>query len=175
MGGRGLFLEDAWKERGDLQTYCGVGVRAEDRVLSDDAIQLEGWQPRHEDHGGWGRCRLDPGRGAWNWKSRIFSHKMRVLPPSPSAAPNSVPLPHRTPQAWPRSLLCSSGVSVGVWIVSPQTYANYKLVLANLPLQGLNHGHCNFWLLTPLERSSVWKSGMRPCVLWEELAEQVFR
>lgn len=35
-------------------------------------------------------------------------------PPSPNAALNSVPLPHRTPLAWSLSLLCSAGVGVGV-------------------------------------------------------------
>lgn len=37
---------------GEGATYCGVGVGAEDSVLPDDAVELEGRQPGHEDHGG---------------------------------------------------------------------------------------------------------------------------
>lgn len=43
---------DAGRARGRSPTYCGVGVRAEHSVLSDDAVQLERGQPGHKDHGG---------------------------------------------------------------------------------------------------------------------------
>lgn len=33
-------------------TYCGVGVRAEDSVFPNDAVQLEGREPGDEDGGG---------------------------------------------------------------------------------------------------------------------------
>lgn len=76
-------LGDDGEALGCSPTYRGVRVGAEDRVLPNDAVQLEWGQPGHEDHGGRGRRRLDAGRRTWNWRIQGWSQGGAGLPKLP--------------------------------------------------------------------------------------------